>query len=105
MTNSRVQVLTQVTARSGREAELRELLLQVVEQRCQKQGCIRCDLLGHHIRSTDFILVEEWELEARLKSTFNTASLERLFERGTELIAEPPSIDWYEVIQTQTCTN
>lgn len=105
MANSRVRVLTQVTARDGREAELRELLLQVVEQRCQKEGCIRCDLLRHHIHSTDFILVEEWELEARMKSTFSISSLEKLFERGIEFIAERPSIHWYEVVQTQICTN
>jgi len=105
MTNSRIRVLTQVTARSGKETELKELLLQVVEQRCQREGCIRCDLLQHHIRSTDFILAEEWELEVRLKSTFSTGSLERLFERGVELITEPPTINWYEVAETQICTN
>ncbi|MBD3886441.1 hypothetical protein IFO70_32695 [Phormidium tenue FACHB-886] len=105
MTHSRVQVLTQVTARSGREAELRELLLQVVAQRCQKQGCIRSDLLSHHVRATDFILIEEWELEVRLRSTFNTVSLERLFEQGVALIAKPPRVDWYELIETQTGTS
>lgn len=105
MTNVRIRVLTHLSARAGREPDLKNLLVQLMEQGYQQAGCGSCELLQKQVDSTDFILIEEWSAEARLKSDFNSPILQRLFEEGAELLNEPPRIDWYEVAIPQAYTS
>ena len=98
MVTSRIRILTHITARPHRELELRNLLLPLVAQRCRKVGCSRCDLLQHQMHSTHFVLVEEWEIEARLQSGLNPQDWAKVFEEGVGCIVELPSVNWYEIV-------
>ncbi|GAB4237631.1 MAG: hypothetical protein Kow00121_64640 [Elainellaceae cyanobacterium] len=100
MTTATVRVFTHLAASSGQEAELRQHLLQVAEQRCQLSGCNSCDLLQHNVYPEKFILVEDWEIEARLTSDFTPESAENAYRNVEDLLATLPIIEWYEVIAT-----
>lgn len=98
MATSAIRVFTHLTARVGQEAELRQQLLQLQAKRCRVSGCHQCDLLQHNLYSDRFIIVEEWDIEARLRSDFHPES-ESVYQQAEPLLAEMPMIEWYEVIQ------
>lgn len=98
MTDLNIRILMRLTARPGQETELRSLLLQFVANRCDQTGCRSCGMLQHRADATSFILIEEWDAEARLQSDLNTETFKGLFEAGAELMIEPPLIDWYNTI-------
>ncbi|MBD1844333.1 antibiotic biosynthesis monooxygenase [Cyanobacteria bacterium FACHB-63] len=105
MTNLRVRILTQLTAHPDREQELKNALVQFMKERCQQAGCHKCELLQHLTNAAQFILVEEWDVEARLRSELDSQLFARLGEAAAELFIEPLQIHWYNVITPQSCTD
>lgn len=105
MTNLKIRILTQLTAHPEREQELKNFLVQFIEERCQQAGCHSCELLHHRIDTTQFILVEEWDAEARLRSELDSQLLTRLGEAAAELFIEPLQIHWYDVTTPQSCSD
>jgi len=101
MTNLKVRILTHLTARPEREQELKNFLVQFIEDRCQQVGCCRCELLHQLIDPTQFILVEEWDAEARLRSDLDSQLLARLGEVAVDLFIEPLQVYWYDVTVPQ----
>jgi quinol monooxygenase YgiN len=105
MKNLKVRILTQLTAYPDREQELKNILVQFVQKRCQQVGCHNCELLHHLSNKAQFILVEEWDAEARIKSELDSQLFARLGETAAKLFIEPLQIHWYEVIPPQSCAD
>ncbi|MBD1842155.1 antibiotic biosynthesis monooxygenase [Cyanobacteria bacterium FACHB-63] len=105
MTNLKVRILTRIMAHPEREQELKNALVQFVKERCQQVGCHSCELLHHLTDAAQFILVEEWDVEARIRSELDSQLFARLGEAAAELFIEPLQIHWYEVITPQSHTD
>ncbi|MEP0913099.1 antibiotic biosynthesis monooxygenase [Leptolyngbya sp. GB1-A1] len=102
MTNLKIRILTRVMARPERERELKNVLIQFMEERCQQVGCHSCELLHQRVDATQFILVEEWDAEARLRSELDSQLFAKLGEAAAELFIEPLQIHWYDVTTPQS---
>jgi len=99
MTSPFIKVITHVRALPNREVELRHVLLQFVENRRQEKGCSSCELLQNHIDSTEFLILQHWESQARVKSEFSPDYFREAVEESTELLAEPIQISWYDFVE------
>lgn len=105
MVGSEVRILTQMIAAPEQEANLKQLLLEIVDEQVHKAGCVRCELLHDQTNLRSFLLLEDWLVESRLESDFFD-KYSKTFLSVVELLNEPLRIDWYEVsaVQPQTST-
>lgn len=101
----KVQILTQLIAHPKREQELKNFLVQFMEERYQQAGCHKCELLHHVANTAQFILIEEWDVEARLRSELDSQLFAKIGEAAAELFIEPLQIHWYDVIAPQSCAD
>ena len=69
-------VIARITARPGREDEVRELLRGLVGPTRAEPGCIRY-VLHHNLEDpSDFTFIEEWTGEAALEEHLKTPHIE-----------------------------
>lgn len=88
-------VIAELTAKPGRENELRELLTSVVGAVREEQGCIQYDL---HVSTTDpasFVFYENWEDAAALKAHSGAAHMRAMGAKAGELLNGPARISTF----------
>ncbi len=96
MADSIIRVMVKVDGIPGSEAELRNILLQFLKKHCQLGSCISCELVQSPVESTEFLIMEKWESEARLSYDFSNAEhVQEVFKKAANLLAGPISIKWY----------
>lgn len=98
MSKPTLRVVARLAAFPDKVAELKSLLLSIIEPTRQEQGCIKYELLQNQADPTDFTFVEEWEsaalLEVHLASTHIQAAVQQL----DGLAVAPPDIRRYELL-------
>ncbi len=98
MSTPTLRVVARLTAFPDKVAELKSLLLSIIEPSRQDEGCIKYELLQNQADPTDFTFVEEWEsaglLEVHLASTHLQAAVQQL----DGLAVAPPDIRRYELL-------
>jgi quinol monooxygenase YgiN len=93
-----IHVVARLTARPDAVAELRALLLGLLEPTRRESGCLRYTLLHHPTDPTDFTFVEEWASEAALDGHFSTPHLQAVLAQAPLLLAAEPDIRRYVLI-------
>ncbi|WP_088893479.1 putative quinol monooxygenase [Leptolyngbya ohadii] len=93
-----IRVIAQVTAQPGKEAELKSLLLELLEPTRSESGCIRYELLQDATAPTHFAFVEEWESEAAMLQHLESTHVQEAFLEGESLIAAPLEIRRYTLV-------
>ncbi len=98
MSKPTLRVVARLTAFPDKVAELKFLLLSIIEPTRKEAGCIKYELLQNQSDPSDFTFVEEWEsatlLELHLGSTHIQAALLQL----EGLAVGPPDIRYYELL-------
>jgi len=98
MSKPTLRVVARLVAFPDKVAELKSLLLSIIEPSRQDEGCIKYELLQNQADPTDFTFVEEWEsatlLEVHLGSTHIQAAVQKL----EGLAVAPPDIRRYELL-------
>ncbi len=94
-----VHVVARLVARPDTVAELRALLLSLIEPTRQEAGCLRYSLLQNTADPTDFTFVEEWVDQAALEAHFTTPHLQAALAQAPELLAASPDIRRYTCIR------
>ena len=98
MSKPTLRVIARLVATPDKVAELKSLLLSIIEPTRQEAGCIKYELLQNQADPTDFTFVEEWEsatlLELHLGSTHIQAAVQQL----EGLAVGPPDICCYELL-------
>ncbi len=98
MSTPTLRVVARLTAFPDKVAELKSLLLSIIEPSRQDEGCIKYELLQNQADPTDFTFVEEWEsatlLEVHLASTHIQAAVLKL----DGLAVAHPDIRRYELL-------
>lgn len=82
-------IIGRLRARSGRESDLRDALIEVLNESRQETGCINYDL---HVAEADpslFVLYENWISQDALDEHFQLPHSTKLAARFPELLAEP----------------
>ena len=90
-----LSVVAEITAKPGKEAELRRGLMGLIEPTRKENGCVQYDL---HVSTDDparFVFYENWSSRAALDAHLGSAHIQAMLAVADELLAEPPRILTY----------
>ena len=88
-------VVAEISAKPGREDELKQLLLSVIEPTRAEAECIQYDL---HLSTDDpakFVFYENWKDAAALQKHLASRHMQEFFAKASELFAVPPRVVTY----------
>lgn len=98
MSKPTLRVVARLTAFPDKVAELKSLLLSIIEPTRQEQGCIKYELLQNQADPTDFTFVEEWESAALLEQHLASNHIQAAVQQLEGLAVGPPDIRRYELL-------
>ena len=87
---SGVRTITTVIAKTGQEAQLKALMLEVAELARQESGCLRYDLWQGHANLAAFVAIGEWQDDAAFQIYHRSSYLEELMREIPDIVAHPP---------------
>jgi len=96
--SSNVLIIASAVAKPGREAELISALREVAAPTRAQPGCIRFGLYQLDGARATIVGIERWSSEADHDHHLAGPHFQRLASRMADLIAEPPRIQTYTVI-------
>ena len=99
MSREIVHVLAIFVAAPGKEDELEQVLISLVEPTRREAGCLRYDLVRGHGRSAELAFIEEWESMAHLDDHSQTEHLRAVQARVAPLLGAPASIERYRRVR------
>ncbi len=88
-------VVAEITAAPGKEAELREALLGLIEPTRAEDGCVQYDLHESTGTPGQFVFYENWTSLEHLERHLASPHLEAMKARFGELLGAPPRILTY----------
>ena len=91
-------VVAEMKAKPGREEDLRNALLALVEPTRPEDGCVQYDLHIHTSDPARFLFYENWASEAHLARHAASAHLTAFVEAADGLLAEPMRVETYRRI-------
>jgi quinol monooxygenase YgiN len=98
MNSGKVTVMAIFRAKPGKEEEVKQSLLALIEATRQEAGCINYDL--HQSVDTPglFMFYENWRSKADLVEHGKSPRLKDFMSKGRELFSEPGEITLWEMI-------
>jgi quinol monooxygenase YgiN len=99
MSREIVHVIATFVAAPGKEDELEEALVALVEPTRREAGCLRYDLVRGHGRSAELVFIEEWESVPQLDAHSQTDHLRAAQARVAPLLGAPASIERYRRVR------
>jgi len=99
MSREIVHVIATFVAAPGKEDELEEALVALVEPTRREAGCLRYDLVRGHGRSAELVFIEEWESVPHLDAHSQTDHLRAAQARVAPLLGAPASIERYRRVR------
>lgn len=88
-------VAARMTAKPGKEDELRKTLLGLIEPTRAEAGCVQYDLHEEQGKPGSFLFFEKWTSKQALDEHLATPYLKGLFTVAPELIDGEPQIGLY----------
>jgi quinol monooxygenase YgiN len=95
-----VTVVAYLTPRPGKEDDLRDVLLSLVEPTHAEPGCIVYDLHRSNDDPCVFLYFEIWRSEEDLQAHLEMPHLEPLFARKEELLAQEIDVELFRMVST-----
>lgn len=95
---SSLRVVARIKAKPENVAEVRALLLGLVEPTRKESGCITYELLQNRDDPTDFTFIEEWESDAAFAGHRASDHIKALGPKLQSIVVEVPEIRTYSVI-------
>ena len=93
-----LRVVARIQAKPDKVAEVRELLLALIEPTRREQGCVTYELLQNREDSCDFTFVEEWACDADLDAHAASDHLSTIGAKLAPLTTTRPDIRKYELL-------
>ncbi|WP_279483774.1 putative quinol monooxygenase [Aureimonas sp. SK2] len=87
--SNEIQLVATLTAKPGREGDLRQALLTILADVRQEPGCLRYDMHEDRDHPARIVMLETWEDEAALTRHAQAPAFTGLAARFDELLAEP----------------
>ena len=98
MSTPTLRVVARLTAFPDKVAELKSLLLSIMEPTRKEKGCIKYELLQNQADPTDFTFVEEWESADLLELHLGSTHIQDAVQQLEGLAVAPPDIRRYELL-------
>jgi len=98
MSNKTVTVIAIFQAKPGKEADLKNALVALVEPTRQEVGCINYDLHQLPENPAKFLFHENWTSQAHLDAHLQSAHIKVLLPKVPELAVGAPDIQIWEQI-------
>ena len=86
-----------VTAKDGKESELKQALVAIVADVRAEDGCIRYDLHASDSGKT-FLFYEIWESMTHLEAHGKTPHMDAMREATVDLVAEPAEVNTWQAV-------
>ena len=99
MSNKTIRVVARIVARPEKTAELRAVLIDLVEPTRREKGCISYQLHQNLANACDFVCVEEWESGSAIEAHMKTPHVQQAFAKAGPLLASAPDISSYSLIK------
>jgi quinol monooxygenase YgiN len=93
--NEKLTVVARITAKPGREDEVKQALLANVAPTRAERGCIDYDLHQSHQDPAVFLFYENWESQKDLDAHSQSPHIQALRARAADLFAEPVLIELF----------
>ena len=87
-----ITVVATFEARPGKEAELRNALIELVTPTRKEPGCLNYDLHASPDSPGRFLFHENWTSKSALETHLQSPHIQALLPRVDELCSEPPAI-------------
>ena len=88
-------VVAEMRARPGRESDLRDALLSLIEPTRKEDGCVQYDLHVHTEDPYRFVFYENWASRERLNIHLESPHLRAFVYVSADLLAEPMRVATY----------
>jgi quinol monooxygenase YgiN len=85
-------VVAEITAKPGKEDELRQMLLGLIEPTRKEEGCVQYDLHVSTDHPGQFVFYENWTSRDVLDRHLASEHLKAFIAVMDDLLAEPPRI-------------
>ena len=97
--DSSLRVIARAKAKPDRVAQVRAILIALVEATRREPGCLSYELLQNHDDPTDFAFIERWASQAAEQAHFMTPHLLATLQQLSGLLASEPQICRYGVVR------
>lgn len=94
----RVTVIAKLVAKQDKIAELRNVLLHMVEETHKEFGCINYDLHSSALRPELFLFHENWQSQEHLDAHMQTNHFKELKAKIPNLCSTEPEIELFTMI-------
>lgn len=102
MAGESVTVVAHIRARPGKEAELEQALLALVEPTMKEDGCLNYDLHRETDDAGHFVFYENWTSRGALEKHLAAPHVRAFLARAAELLAGPPDIRTFRMLHAPT---
>ncbi len=82
-------VIATIKAKAGKEAQMQQDLLELVDPTRSELGCITFNLLLDNQDPSIFVVYENWESQAALDAHYQQPYVQQVFNSYEETLAEP----------------
>ena len=96
--SSLLTVLARLQAKPGKESELRQALLGLINPTRLEPGCVRYDLHESNEKPGLFFFYEIWKSSQALAQHFETHHLRDMQKKAPELLSEPLDLQYLSMI-------
>jgi quinol monooxygenase YgiN len=98
MAESSLRVIARFRAQPGKEADLKQVLVGLVEPTRQEPGCIDYALLENLEDPREFTFIEEWHSESALEAHFATDHIASALQEFPGLLARELDLRKYHAV-------
>jgi quinol monooxygenase YgiN len=93
-----VYVVARYVAKSGKEEEVKGVLMTLIAPSRREIGCYQYDLLRNPADPRDFCFVERWEGDKALEDHAASAHLKAARAQVEALVEGPPDVRRYQIL-------
>lgn len=97
--DSSLRIIARAKAKPDQVAQVRAILIALVEATRREPGCLSYELLQNHDDPTDFAFIERWASQAAEQAHLKTPHLLATLQQLSGLLASEPQICRYGVVR------
>ena len=94
----KLTVVARIRAKPGKESDVKQALLALVEWTRTEPGCINYDLHQSQNDPAQFLFYENWESKEDLEVHAQSPHIQVFRARAAELLAEPVEIKLFQML-------
>ncbi|MGB5160937.1 MAG: putative quinol monooxygenase [Thermoanaerobaculia bacterium] len=98
MRDTTLRVIAHFRAQPGREADLKHVLVGLIEPTREEAGCIGYELLENLEDRREFTFVEEWQGESALEAHFSTDHVASALQEFPAVLAQELDLRKYRLL-------